>query len=183
MNGPVVAQHSKHFIRPLQEIDDPPLQPVRAQLLRAAWGFERCQLDCWREAYADLADPVRLGRFLSDVEGNVARWRQRLDSPAVVRVAVAAGQVVGFATVRPAYDETPAHLAAIYTRGTYWGTGLGQLLLDATLGDEPATLRVFRDNTRARRFYARNGFVPDGTEVEEPRLGAIEIGMVRPGPR
>ena len=43
---------------------------------------------------------------------------------AVVRVAVAAGRMVGFATVRPAYDGVPAHLAAIYTRGTYWGTGL-----------------------------------------------------------
>ena len=36
--------------------------------------------------------------------------------------------------------------------------------------------------SRARRFYARNGFVPDGTETEEPRLGGVEIGMVRPAP-
>ena len=59
---------------------------------------------------------------------------------------------------------------------------LGQRLLDAALGDEPATLRVFRDNARARRFYARNGFVPDGYEGEEPHFGGVEIGMVRPAP-
>ena len=155
---------------------------VRPAVPSDAEALSGCQLDCWREAYTDFADPARLGRFLADVEGNVARWRQRLDSPAVVRVAVAAGCAVGFATVRPACDKVPAHLAAIYTRGAYWGTGLGQLLLDATLGDEPAALRVFRDNSRARRFYARNGFVPDGTEAEEPHFGGVEIGMARPAP-
>ena len=56
-------------------------------------------------------------------------------------------------------------------------------LLDAVLDPgEPATLQVFRDNARARRFYARNGFVPDGTEAEEPHWGGVEIGMVRSDP-
>lgn len=141
-----------------------------------------CQLDCWRDAYADLVDPTRLQPYLDDVVGNVARWREILAGRARVRIAEGAGSVVGFATVRPAAATAPAHLAAIYVRRAHWSTGLGQRLLDATLGNEPATLQVYRDNVRAVRFYARNGFVPDGTEGEEPHWGGIEIGMVRSAP-
>jgi ribosomal protein S18 acetylase RimI-like enzyme len=97
-------------------------------------------------------------------------------------VADDGGDVVGFASVRPAAGDVPAHLQSLYVRRACWSTGLGQRLLDAVLGDEPATLEVLRDNARARRFYARNGFVPDGTVQEEPRLGGVEIGMVRPAP-
>ena len=143
----------------------------------------RCHLACWAEAYADLADPERLAPFLADVDGATARWREALAGPARVRVGDDGCALVGFASVRPATPDAPAHLGAIYVRRAFWSTGLGQRLLDATLGDEAATLDVYRDNDRARRFYARNGFVPDGTESEEPHWGGIEIGMVRPARR
>ena len=45
------------------------------------------------------------------------------------------------------------------------GTGLGQALLDAALpGRADAFLWVFGANTRAIRFYERNGFTRDGLE-------------------
>lgn len=142
----------------------------------------RCHLECWREAYGDLVDPARLTPFLDDVEGFVDRWRGALGGVSAVRVAEDAGTLVGFASVRPASKGTPAHLHALYVRRSHWSTGLGQRLLDSVLGDASATLEVFRDNARARRFYARNGFVPDGAERPEPRLGAVEIGLSRPAP-
>ncbi|GAB2575831.1 GNAT family N-acetyltransferase [Microlunatus antarcticus] len=143
----------------------------------------RCHLECWREAYGDLVDPARLAPFLGDVDEFVGRWRRALLTGAGhVRVADDGGELVGFSSVLPADGEVPAHLQSLYVRRSHWSTGLGQRLLDAVLGDAPATLEVLRDNVRARRFYARNGFVPDGIETEEPRLGAIEIGMVRPAP-
>jgi GNAT superfamily N-acetyltransferase len=149
-----------------------------------AEALARLHLDCWRDAYtgSGLVDDDRLAPYLADVDGTVRRWHLILADTAVVRVAAADGALVGFAVVRPATPAAPAYLSAIYTRRSHWGTGLGQRLLDETLGDEPATLRVFRDNARARRFYARNGFVPDGAEAEEPHFGGIEIGMVRPPP-
>jgi RimJ/RimL family protein N-acetyltransferase len=48
-----------------------------------------------------------------------------------------------------------------------------------TLGGREAFLWVFRDNARARAFYLRNGFRPDGAERVEPFFGPIEIRMVR----
>jgi ribosomal protein S18 acetylase RimI-like enzyme len=136
----------------------------------------RCQLDCWGEAYAVLADPVRLAALLADVDARVRRWHEILAGPARVRLAEDDGEAVGFATVVPG---DPAYLAALYVRRSHWSTGLGQRLLDEALGDEAARLEVFRDNVRARRFYARNGFVPDGTQAEEPYFGGTEIGMFR----
>jgi GNAT superfamily N-acetyltransferase len=156
---------------------------VRTPVPADAEALGRCHLACWREAYADLVDPARLAPFLADVDGFVGRWRGSLGVERRVRVAEDDGALVGFASAGPATDDAPAHLGALYVRRAYWSTGLGQRLLDAVLGDAPATLEVFRDNARARRFYSRNGFVPDGTEQEEPRLGEIEIGMFRPGPK
>jgi ribosomal protein S18 acetylase RimI-like enzyme len=153
---------------------------VRAPGPADVGALARCQLDCWREAYEGLVDADRLAVLLADVDVRVQRWDEILAFPARVRLVVDDGSVVGFATVRPAAGDVPAHLAAIYVRRAHWSTGLGQRLLDETLGDEAATLEVFRDNVRARRFYARNGFVPDGTEGVEPYFGGIEIGMVRP---
>jgi len=155
---------------------------VRPAVPDDAEALGRCHRECWREAYGPLVDPDRLAPFLADVEGFVSRWRGSLGGAWPVRVAVEGDALVGFAAVRPATDEAPAHLNALYVRRSHWGTGLGQRLLDAVLGTVPATLEVFRDNARARRFYARNGFVPDGTETTEPRLGGVEIGMVRPAP-
>ena len=156
---------------------------VRVPEASDAGALARCQLACWREAYEELADPVRLAALLADVDGRVQRWQEILAGPARVRLADDGGTVVGFATVLPGRPGEPAHLAALYVRRSHLSTGLGQRLLDEVLGDEAATLEVFRDNARARRFYARNGFVPDGTEQEEPYFGGIEIGMVRPAPR
>ena len=63
-----------------------------------------CHLACWEEAYAHLVDPARLAPFLADVEGFVARWRGGSTGPAVV---VAGDGLVGFGSVRPAYDDVP----------------------------------------------------------------------------
>jgi hypothetical protein len=38
---------------------------------------------------------------------------------------------------------------------------------------------VFEANPRARGFYARHGFVPDGTRQIEPGTGVPEVRLVR----
>ena len=65
------------------------------------------------------------------------------------------------------------------------GSGLGQQLLTqalaATASTGPASLWVLRGNDRARAFYARNGFAPDGLTKVHERSGAVEERWVRPG--
>lgn len=138
---------------------------------------------CWREAYAPYADPDRLAERLADTDRWVSAWTKHLlDGPPRI-LAEADGELVGFSVVGPGRDEdsaTPYELYAIYVRAAHWGTGLGQRLWEAVRPDGPCSLWVLEDNERARGFYRRNGFEPDGSRELYADLGAWEIRMVRP---
>ena len=101
-------------------------------------------------------------------------------------MAVDVGEVVGFAIAGPAQEagvDAGYQLYVINVRQAYWGTGLGQQLLDQAVGDRGCFLWVARDNPRAIAFYARNRFAPDGAEQQEETLFDIPIiRMVRPAP-
>ena len=95
--------------------------------------------------------------------------------------ALVDGEIVGFVGSGPARDENPPRereLYFIYLLDAYHGTGIGQKLFDAACGDRPGYLWVAKDNPRAHRFYARNGFIADGAEQHVPFLGE-EIHEVR----
>ena len=108
---------------------------------------------------------------------------RRFASGQTVILAVYGDVIIGFARARPTPEpglDIALHLSAINVRRAYWGSGVGQRLLDAAIGDHDASLWVFRDNARARAFYVRNGFAPDGVEqVEDFFGGLVEIRMIR----
>lgn len=86
--------------------------------------------------------------------------------------------------VLPGWTPPPTewNLAHLYTMPGTQGTGLGQALLDAVLpGRHPAYLWVFAANSRAIRFYERNGFTDDGFHPSTgPSWGDVEmLRMVR----
>lgn len=148
----------------------------------------RVHVQGWREAYGALLPE----RFYDDaaVERRTRWWTGQLDDadrPEVVRVArSAAGAVTGFALSGPSTPPdgfgavVAEQLYAIYVLADCYGSGAGQALLDAVLADRPAELWVARDNPRARAFYARNGFVPDGSELVADHLeGLVEVRLVR----
>lgn len=139
-------------------------------------------LTSWRETYAGLLSAAFLDA--QDPAEREAMWRRVLDqSPGRVHVAESAGEVVGFSAVRRHDDGAaprPLELKVIYLLATHHGTGLGQGLLDAALADAPAFLWVAEDNPRARAFYRRNGFEPDGArETVEAWENMVEVRLVR----
>ena len=78
-------------------------------------------------------------------------------------------------------------LYALYVHPAWWSTGTGRALMDRVLAGTAAagyasiTLWVPRDNARARRFYDRPGFAPDGASNVLDRLdGVIEVRYRRP---
>ncbi|HTR76083.1 MAG TPA: GNAT family N-acetyltransferase [Solirubrobacterales bacterium] len=86
--------------------------------------------------------------------------------------------LVGFVTFGSSRDEDARGLAeiyALYVDPERYGGGVGRLLMAeargrlAELGFEAAVLWVLRGNERARSFYRREGWSPDGTSrVEQP---------------
>jgi GNAT superfamily N-acetyltransferase len=141
----------------------------------------------WCEAYGHLLP----ADFFSEeyVAGRRRMWDQVLNDPrddVEVRVAESGGSIVGFAWVGPTFEFESAapprdrQLYAIYVRAAHHGTGAGQALLDAALGDAPAMLWVAKANPRAIAFYARNGFVFDGVEQADAHApGLAALRMIR----
>ena len=118
-----------------------------------------------------------------DVAERAERWVTILaDRTSATFLAALPGEVIGFASSGPCRDPDPAHaleLFAMYVRAAWHGTGVADRLLAAAVRDEPASLWVFEVNPRARGFYARHGFHPDGTRQVEPGTGVPEVRLVR----
>lgn len=147
----------------------------------------RVHIQVWREAYAGQM-PADYLAGLSESR-SASNWRHRLLEPeARTRGATTlvakddAGRIVGFASAGPSVDEdapTVWQLYVINLLAEVHGTGLADELLAAVLGDRDATLWVVEGNVRARAFYARHGFVDEGTRTEHEATGTPEIRLVR----
>jgi GNAT superfamily N-acetyltransferase len=138
---------------------------------------------CWREAYADIVAPDVLAARTDDLAERTERWRALLtDGPPRWLAVGDDGELIGFSMAGPGRDDDidlDLELFAIYVRATHYGTGVAGRLLEAAIGDAPAYLWVFEANGRARAFYERHGFTPDGARKPEPSFLEPEIRMVR----
>jgi GNAT superfamily N-acetyltransferase len=150
---------------------------IRRATPRDAGAIARIQEHGWQAAYRHVF-PVEVldrGGFI-----DASRWRQRLKHPPsgwVTFVAQRDGDVIGFAALGPSRDlPRLGELYAIYVEPDEWSSGAGRALLavaEEQLESEydVALLWVLEDNPRARRFYERAGWAPDGARKAEQRFG------------
>jgi GNAT superfamily N-acetyltransferase len=156
---------------------------VRPAIAADARGIAEVHVRAWREAYAHLLPGDALARL--SVDQRELRWNEILSLPdSAIYVATEGELIVGFAGVGPGRDDDSPRaleLQSIYVLASHYGTGAGQLLLDRVVADAPATLWVADDNPRARAFYARNGFQPDGATKVGQLAGndVLEARLVR----
>ncbi|WP_181373622.1 GNAT family N-acetyltransferase [Microbacterium sp. HMWF026] len=138
---------------------------IRTARPEDAEGIAVVHATSWRETYGRFVDDPDTSPWF-DVERRVGMWRQNLAEETFVTVVAADGdEIVGFAAVQRTPEPEAVReeeLTMLYVLADRHGSGAGQGLLDAVLGDRPASLWVADDNPRARAFYTRNGFVPDG---------------------
>ena len=139
----------------------------------------------WRSAYSHVMTEDFLDRMAARRAAEVDARRMRFGDPTVRQfVSTADGGVVGWALAGPGKDDdapTAEELYALYVDAGQHGSGLASALLDAVIGDGPASLWVLGDNPRAQAFYSREGFVADGaSKMLDGELSHIpEIRMVR----
>jgi GNAT superfamily N-acetyltransferase len=159
------------------------------------------QREGWLAAYGGIIAHEVIDSVMAPDDG--ARVRQTFRTRPWQRMIVAVAEnpghsgpgVVGYASFGPEVDvlDAPwphpvtqagkegrvAELYALYVHPAWWSTGTGRALMDRVLakasraGYPDLTLWVLKDNGRARRFYERAGFSPDGTSNVLDRLGGV----------
>jgi RimJ/RimL family protein N-acetyltransferase len=128
-----------------------------------------------RETFGGVLDDYVRARPLDYCEQG---WERRFaDNECTTLALVRCEQIVGFASVAPSPDDdvkdTAGELDRIYIHPSVWGNGYGNVLvqwceetLDA-LGFKIIKLWVFEVNARARRFYEKHGYKPDGCSKQD----------------
>lgn len=151
---------------------------LRGATAEDARAIAEVHVDAWRWAYRGQLPDAVLDSL--SVEARTARWDDTLRASDGDRVFVAEaeGHIVGWASCGPSRDEEAApstgELYGIYLATGWAGRGIGRELMARVVdalseaGFERATLWVLKGNERARRFYERGGWEPDGAEKIEP---------------
>ena len=130
----------------------------------------------WVEAYSDLLPEavIRAHR-----ESAPAQWRSRLEDPNGPNywLAEREGQVVGVAWAEALGPGQPRalELVGLYLLAREQGTGTAESLMRAAVGDAPCLLWVAQENDRARAFYRRCGFAPDGEQRQAQEWAGITV--------
>jgi ribosomal protein S18 acetylase RimI-like enzyme len=159
---------------------------VRPAVPDDADGIAEVHVASWRGAYKGLLPAAMLDAL--SVERRAKQWQEELaKANQTTWVAVQAERVVGFASVGGSRDADTGpgvgELYAIYVIPPAWGRSVGHALHEPAvtrLASEynEAVLWVLDGNARARGFYERHGWVPDGAVKEEQR-GAAVLNEVR----
>jgi len=139
------------------------LRPYRAEDEDAAIALWQ---RTWQQAYPEIDFAARASWWRE-------RWRGELVPNAAIVVAEQAGTLIGFVTI-----DAKGYLDQLVVSPEHWGSRLATSLADEAKRRSPdgITLLVNKDNARAIRFYARNGFVPVGEDLN-PASGRPVLKM------
>jgi ribosomal protein S18 acetylase RimI-like enzyme len=186
-------------IRPGFPADAAAITRVRRESWLAAYAgiIDRALIDRATATGGSAASPPPYRRTLVAVGGDdpavigyAAFGPERTVVSAILPPVTPAG---GHASAAPGDPLTPAgragdtgELYALYVTPAWWSAGAGRALMGSVLTalrDRPyarAVLWVLAENTRARRFYERAGFAPDGaTNVLAGLGGVLEVRYAR----
>jgi ribosomal protein S18 acetylase RimI-like enzyme len=145
-------------------------------------------VEAWRVAYRGII-PDEYLRSLS-IEQRRASWQQALEAGhPLTWVAEEGDAALGWISAAASRDadagQSTGEIWAVYIDPGHWGEGAGRALCDAaeqelrSRGFTEVTLWVLKDNERALRFYASNGFSPDACEDRIIERGGKELHGVR----
>jgi len=120
----------------------------------------------WQQAYPSIDFAARVAWWRE-------RWRNELVPNAQIIVAEQASALIGFVTI-----DDKGYLDQLVVSPDHWGSELANALVAEAKRLSPAgvTLLVNKDNSRAIRFYERNGFVHAGEDVN-PTSGRPVLKM------
>jgi ribosomal protein S18 acetylase RimI-like enzyme len=150
----------------------------------------QAHLKAWQAAYRGiLSDSMLDGLDRATFERN---WQGILHRPHRTTLVIEShGRAIGYIAFGPA--STPSReladgeIIGLYVHPDHWGQGAGSKLLAEALVqlEQRRFSRVIvwtmRDNARARRFYQKHGFTPDGQTRRAARRNEtfVEVRLVK----
>lgn len=154
---------------------------VREATVEDAGAMGVVHVNAWQAAYRGLMPDDHLDGLVP--ADRAAMWRRTItedDSTRLVLVGVDDDGVVrAFSAAGPALDGSDwGRVYVINVDPVAWGTGLASALFERavrhlrTRRHPAAELWVADGNARARRFYEKHGWRPDGRTVTEDVFGA-----------
>ena len=137
----------------------------------------RSRADAYRDFLAPSSLEFGAGGALAEWWTERWKWEQPTHR---LTVATLDDELVGFTYLGPSEEPGAVELSAIHVDPAHLGTGVGKLLMqDAVPHLAPrGLLWVLAQNTRARHFYERGGWHPDGTTRTAP-LGTEQTEQLR----
>lgn len=140
-------------------------------------GVSTVRVNGWKAAYTGMVPQDYLDALTVTEDARVRRdMFGRGAGTAVHLVAEEDGAVVGWAALGPSREDDreprDGELLALYADPDRLGTGIGRALMRHILAAarersfRRLVLWVIADNARARRFYERSGFAPDGATAD-----------------
>lgn len=162
---------------------------IRRMTVEDCDAVARVRVSGWRYAYAGLMpqsylDAMSAGEYAERLRGFLS------DGPDTTAhlVAERGGGVVGWACYGPCRDDgasaTQGEVYALYVAPDEMATGVGRALMAELTSRAEARglsellLWVVEENHRARRFYEKAGFAPDGLE-ESYEVAGVRVPEVR----
>jgi ribosomal protein S18 acetylase RimI-like enzyme len=129
------------------------------------------------ETFGHLYSQADCDAFLEKTFGPTGMPVELADPDFGFQVAEADGAMIGYCKVGPLYMDVETsgrrglELRQLYVRRTHQGLGVAPKLMDWAIaelrrrGAEDIYLSVWSENERAKRFYARYGFVEVGRNL------------------
>jgi ribosomal protein S18 acetylase RimI-like enzyme len=140
---------------------------IRVATVDDAMALGAMHVAAWREAYfPHILSEASFGVATAADRG--ARYVELLSAnTGTTWLAVCGDEIIGHSAAVIAEADEPGELelVSIYLLAKAYGSGAGQALLDAAIGDRSACLWVAAENPRAISFYRRNGFEVVGEPV------------------
>ena len=153
---------------------------IRRAVPADAEALSELHLDCWDDAYTGLVPQEILAERRMRIQERIDCWRGRPRAGEVVWLAERDGADRLLRRRRPRDDAELAgllELRVLYVRAAWWGTTVGHELFRRAVGDAASYLCVLEGNTRAIRFYERQGYRADGFIEDVPE--GRHVRMVR----
>ena len=146
------------------------------------------------QAFTAGNKPENVQAYLAEAFTEDKLTKEIQETASTFIVASLAGKLVGYtklnlsAAQADVQDPASVEVARLYTLEEVWGTGLGQVLLDAAIafgrqeGKTWLWLGVWEHNARAIRFYEKNGLCifgshpfPFGDEIQTDWLMRMDL--------